>query len=456
MPHSGAVRDSKARKDSGPAIEVTKDSNGIDQVLLSTPKGATAHVSLLGAQVTSWRSWKGEELLFKSSKTSSKDPKTRLGGIAICFPKFENCGTLEQHGFARKRMWSIDENPPPLPSSSSSGNSNPKSFVDLLLKSSEEYQYQWPHSFELRLRVYLTTDGDLTLISRVRNIDGKPFSFSFSYHTYLLASDIDEIRIEGLETLDYLDNLSNQKRSTDEGNALTFESEVDRFYLSAPDTILVMDHEKRRTYLVRKKGLPDVAVWNPWETAGWSLWWKKEEYKQVLCVDGADVENPVDLKRGEEWTGKIQLKVVPSMLIEPPDGTKWKVYWKKINGEIWFEKGWKTFTQNYSLGHGCLVVFQYEQGTSKFHVLILGQNAVEIDYDDESVQILDEKNNSIDHSDDESVEILDEEWLNRKKTKQKSPLVSPRPHKKVRGEIKKTSERTASSMNWPKEAKAQE
>jgi hypothetical protein len=34
-----------------------------------------------------------------------------------------------------------------------------------------------------------------------------------------------EIRIEGLETLDYLDNLSN-KRSTDQGNALTFESEV--------------------------------------------------------------------------------------------------------------------------------------------------------------------------------------------------------------------------------------
>jgi glucose-6-phosphate 1-epimerase len=88
-------------------------------------------------------------------------------------------------------MWSIDENPPPLPSSSSSSGSNLKSFVDLLLESSEEYQYQWPHSFEFRLRVYLTTDGDLTLISRVRNIDSKPFSFSFSYHTYLLASDIE-------------------------------------------------------------------------------------------------------------------------------------------------------------------------------------------------------------------------------------------------------------------------
>jgi len=113
----------------------------------------------------------------------------------------------------------------------------------------------------------------------------------------------------------------------------------------------------------------------------------------------------------------------------PPDGTKWKVYWKKINGEIWFEKGWKYFTENYSLGHGSLVVFEYK-GTSKFDVHILGQNAVEIDY---SSCDTDEENDNVDHSDnDESVEILDE-WLNRKKARQRSPIVSPRPHKKVRG-----------------------
>lgn len=45
-------------------------------------------------------------------------------------------------------------------------------------------------SFEFRLRVVLATDGDLMLISRVRNVDGKPFSFSFAYHTYLSVSDI--------------------------------------------------------------------------------------------------------------------------------------------------------------------------------------------------------------------------------------------------------------------------
>lgn len=46
------------------------------------------------------------------------------------------------------------------------------------------------HSFELRLRVSLALDGSLALVSRVRNINGKPFSFSFAYHTYLSVSDI--------------------------------------------------------------------------------------------------------------------------------------------------------------------------------------------------------------------------------------------------------------------------
>ncbi|KAL8131007.1 hypothetical protein AgCh_007073 [Apium graveolens] len=51
------------------------------------------------------------------------------------------------------------------------------------------------------------------------------FSFSFGYHTYLSVSDICEVRIEGLETLNYLDNLSYRKCFTEQGDAITFESE---------------------------------------------------------------------------------------------------------------------------------------------------------------------------------------------------------------------------------------
>ncbi|KAJ1414686.1 Glycoside hydrolase-type carbohydrate-binding [Sesbania bispinosa] len=281
MGHSAAVWDYRA------ATEITKDWNGIDQIVLRTPQGTSARVSLHGAQVTSWRNEQGEELLFTSSKAIFKAPKAIRGGIPMCFPQFGNCGSLELHGFAKNRMWAIDDNPPPLPANDSNG----KSFVDLLLKSSEEDLKCWPHSFEFRLRVSLTTDGDLSLISRVRNINGKPFSFSFAYHTYLLVSDISSMMQFKLLLL----------------------YEVDRVYLSSPNIIAVLDHERKRTYVIRKEGLPDVAVWNPWEKKSKSMVdFGDEEYKHMLCVDGAVIEKPVNLKPGEEWTGRLQLSVVPS------------------------------------------------------------------------------------------------------------------------------------------------
>ncbi|XP_048421995.1 LOW QUALITY PROTEIN: putative glucose-6-phosphate 1-epimerase [Pyrus x bretschneideri] len=291
------------------AIEITKDWNGVEQVVLQNQQGASARVSLLGGQVTSWRNKHGEELLFTSSKAILQPPKAMRGGIPICFPQFGNCGSLEKHGFARNKVWAIDDNP----EMRQPNDSNGKSFIDLLLKPSEDDLKCWPHSFEFRLRVSLATNGDLNLTSRVRNVNGKPFSFSFAYHTYFSVSDISEVRIEGLETLDYLDNLCERQRFTEQGDAITFESEVSRLYLSSPNVVAVLDHEKKRTYVIRKEGLPDVVVWNPWEKKSKSMVdFGDEEYKQMLCVDGAAIEKPITLKPGKEWTGRLQLSVVPS------------------------------------------------------------------------------------------------------------------------------------------------
>lgn len=304
MNHSAANGDYRAT-----LVEIIKDKNGVQQVLLQNPRGASAKVSLHGGQVLSWKTDKGEELLFMSSKANFKPPAAVRGGIPICFPQFGNRGSLEQNGFARNRMWVIDENPPPL----HPGDSNGKAFVDLLLKPAEEDLKIWPHSFEFRLRVILDIEGKLIMISRVRNINCKPFTFSIAFHTYLSISDISEVRIEGLETLDYLDNLLQRERFTEQGDALTFESEVDRVYLSSSDVIAVFDHEKKRTFLIRKQGLPDVVVWNPWDKKSKAILdLGDDEYKQMLCVDGAAIEKPITLKPGEEWTGRLELSVVPS------------------------------------------------------------------------------------------------------------------------------------------------
>lgn len=48
------------------------------------------------------------------------------------------------------------------------------------------------YRYEFRLRVTLGPGGDLMMTSRIRNTntDGKPFMFTFSYHTYFAITDI--------------------------------------------------------------------------------------------------------------------------------------------------------------------------------------------------------------------------------------------------------------------------
>ncbi|KAJ6829113.1 putative glucose-6-phosphate 1-epimerase [Iris pallida] len=293
-----------------PPVELVKGVNGLEKVVLREGRGCSVEVYLYGGHVTSWKNNRGEELLFLSSKAIFKPPKAIRGGIPICFPQFSSHGSLEQHGFARNRFWSIDTDPPPFPT-----NTTYKTFVDLILKPSEEDNKIWPHSYEFRLRITLSPGGDLMLISRIRNtnLDGKPFSFTFAYHTYFSVSDISEVRVEGLETLDYLDNLEEKELFTEQGDAITFESEVDKIYLSTPTTIAIIDHEKKRTFVLRKEGLRDAVVWNPWDKKAKAMAdFGDDEYKHMLCVEAAAIEKPITLRPGEEWKGKLEMSTVPS------------------------------------------------------------------------------------------------------------------------------------------------
>ncbi|KAM1114109.1 hypothetical protein TB1_046045 [Malus domestica] len=117
-----------------------------------------------------------------------------------------------------------------------------------------------------------------------------------------------EVRVEGLETLDYLDNLKSKERFTEQGDAITFESEVDKVYLSTPTNIAILDHERKRTFVLRKDRLPDAVVWNPWDKKAKAITdFGDDEYKNMLCVQAACVEKPV-----VEWKGRQELSAVPS------------------------------------------------------------------------------------------------------------------------------------------------
>nr|KAJ0189489.1 hypothetical protein LSAT_V11C800417290 [Lactuca sativa] len=177
-------------------------------------------VYLYGAHVTSWKNEHGEELLFVSSKEIFKLLKPICGSIPICFPHFPNLGPLEAHGFARNRLWRFDDDPPPFRTDATN-----KVFTVLILRPTKEDLKIWPHSFEYQLRIALGPGTNLMLTLRIRNTNtnGKQFTFTFAYHTYFSVSDISEVRVEGLETLDYLDNCQIRERFTEQGDSITFE-----------------------------------------------------------------------------------------------------------------------------------------------------------------------------------------------------------------------------------------
>uniref|UniRef100_A0A6N2MNI2 glucose-6-phosphate 1-epimerase n=1 Tax=Salix viminalis TaxID=40686 RepID=A0A6N2MNI2_SALVM len=276
-------------------LNMVHDADGLPRIILTDPTGSSAEVLLYGGQVVSWKNERREELLFMSSKAIWKPSKAIRGGIPVCFPQFGNLDSTERHGFARNKLWSLDSDPSPLPPT------NNQSSVDLILKSTEEDLKTWPRSFELRLRITLSA-SKLTLISRVRNTDNKPFSFTFALRNYLSVSDISEVRVEGLETLDYLDNLMHRERFTEQADAITFDGEI-----------AIIDHEKKRTFVLRKDGMPDAVMWNPWDKKAKALPdMGDEEYKSMLCVDSASIETPIVLKPFEEWKGYQELSTVSS------------------------------------------------------------------------------------------------------------------------------------------------
>lgn len=57
----------------------------------------------------------------------------------------------------------------------------------------------------------------------------------------------------------------------------------------------------------------NAVVWNPWDKKAKALPdLGDEDYKTMLCVDSALIENPVALKPGEEWKSRQELIYVSS------------------------------------------------------------------------------------------------------------------------------------------------
>ncbi|KAL8037600.1 hypothetical protein ABFX02_11G049400 [Erythranthe guttata] len=256
----------------------------------------SAEILISTGQVISWKTKGGEELLFVSEKINWKHDQPIRGGIPICFPKFLNNGNIEN---PFKAAWRIDTSVP---------KHNDKASLNLILEPSPADLLNWPHKFEFRMKYQVAVVGYLLMAARIRNTDDKPFTFQFCYQNYLPASDISNIRIQGLDKLDYLDYQKNE-RFTEQDASISIDSEVDKVYINARggmNRIVAIKTTVGQNYSVRGcASLPDIVMWNPWtEKAKTISDLGDGEYREMLCVGPAAVVDPVALNPGEEWTGR--------------------------------------------------------------------------------------------------------------------------------------------------------
>lgn len=121
-----------------------------------------------------------------------------------------------------------------------------------------------------------------------------------------------------------------------------------------------------------------------------------------------------------------------SLELPSGNGSAWKVDLKRLDGQVWFDKGWADLSEFYSLEKGYWLVFGYK-GNSKFCVCIFDRTCTEINYPlrkQEMEETDDKEDDFHEDSSDDSIEEQPDDSTCPRKTRKKSSLPCPRPHKK--------------------------
>ena len=258
--------------------------------------GATATVSVQGAQVLAWqpagatRSW-----LYLSPTARREAGHPIRGGIPILFPQFGLFGPLPKHGLVRAAPWA------PLPRTTQSEASFTRC-------DDEHTRAAWPFAFELIATVKLAPRS-LRVALAVTNRDNRAFTFTAGLHTYLWLADSTAARITGLADCRYLDACRDLAACPAHGKEPPAKGPVDRVYLDASAPLTVADVDRR--VVLTQTGFEDVVVWNPGPESSLPDM-PRADHRSMVCVEAAQIGRPVTLAPGASWTGAQTLAATPS------------------------------------------------------------------------------------------------------------------------------------------------
>ncbi len=270
---------------------------GLPAVELALPQGDTLRVMRHGAQVLSWVSG-GQERLYLSPKSTMDGQAAMRGGVPVCFPQFNQRGPmaerLPKHGFARNLPWQADA---PVLSADSAQ-------LCLHLQDNARTRAWWPQAFALQLHITLRP-GALRISLKVHNTDVHPLVFSGALHTYLAVPDVTRAELRGLGGQAEWDAVANTHASA--ADTLQFAAEFDRVYEASTQALRLND----QLDIQQSASWANTVVWNPAQALCQSLADMPEDgWRNMLCVEAAQVYEPITLPAGERWEGWQQLTVI--------------------------------------------------------------------------------------------------------------------------------------------------
>ncbi|CAM9098052.1 unnamed protein product [Heterosigma akashiwo] len=275
-----------ANKVQNGATSMMMSAGELKKVTLSNGN-SEAEIYTLGACVTSFKV-DGYDYLMCRPDAKFDGSKPISGGLPFCWPQF-GPGEIQQHGFARNLDWELAE--------------EGKDKAVFKLSASEETRAMWPKEFELTYTVALS-EGKLSTVFEVANTGGEAFSFTGALHSYYRTSEVDRVKLMGpFKGASFLDKtLDPPSMVESEDDAVTVSSFIERVYPGLYEDIQLVDGQAGKALRIKNvAGYRDTVVWNPFgdENMGAS---------GFLCVESANVMEPVTVEAGHTWTGQLDLE----------------------------------------------------------------------------------------------------------------------------------------------------
>jgi glucose-6-phosphate 1-epimerase len=267
---------------------------------LRNAHGGSAIISLYGAQLLSWKSADGREHLYCTPQPAVQAGASIRGGVPVCFPQFSGRGTLPKHGLVRNLVWHIDGDVV-------SGDDQDVACARLTITDTDATRALWPHGFWLQLQVELG-HGWVSVALNATNTGDAAFDFTAALHTYLATPDVRAASVAGLEGTRVIDTTQAEQVEARHGeSALRVSDEVDNIYFSAPAALTLQQDDKAFLQL-EQQGFGDSVIWNPGPAKAAQLGdMPADDWTRMLCIEAAQIEEPVRLSPHATWRGVQRL-----------------------------------------------------------------------------------------------------------------------------------------------------